>query len=198
MHNSFQRSVQRLLLPVLAVLAVACSPSTPKFKSTDISDVNWGGDFTLTAHTGQRVNVADFQGKLVILFFGYTYCPDVCAPTLARLAQLMKHLGDDAGRTQVLFITVDPRHDTVTQLAKFIPQFNSSFIGLTGTDKEIAAVAGEYKVAYGQNPKNQALVDHSTSIFIKDTKGKLRLLAKNDFILDDLARDVRWLLQEKN
>ncbi len=183
---------------LVTVLVVACSPSTSKFKSTDISGVNWGGDFELTAHTGQRVKVSDFQGKIVILFFGYTHCPDVCAPTLTKLAQVMKRLGNDAQRVQVLFVTIDPIHDTVKQLASFVPAFHSSFIGLTGTDKEIAAVTSEYKVAYGKNPKDQALVDHSTGILIRDAKGKMRLLVRNDITVDDLESDVRSLLQEKN
>ncbi|MBI5783749.1 MAG: SCO family protein [Gammaproteobacteria bacterium] len=186
---------------ILALLVVACSPA-PVFKSTDISGVDWGsGDFELTAHTGSRVKVSNFQGKVTVMFFGFTHCPDVCAPTLAKLAVLMKRLGGDASRVQVLFITVDPEHDTVKQLADFVPQFHPSFIGLTGSDREIAAVAGAYKVAYGQNPQSkpgQILVDHSTGILVKDRKGKLRLLVKNDMPVEDLEHDVRALLKEKN
>ena len=188
----------RIFFPLLALLIAACSPA-PTFKSIDISSVDWGsGDFELTAHTGQRAKAADFKGKVVVMFFGFTHCPDVCPPTMAKLAVLMKRLGDDAQRVQVLFITVDPENDTVKQLAGFVPQFYPSFIGLTGTDKEIATVAGEYKVAYGKNPKNPTLVDHSTGILIKDAKGKLRLLVKNDVTVEDLASDVRMLLKEKN
>ncbi|WP_197702675.1 SCO family protein [Sulfuricaulis limicola] len=163
--------------------------------------MEWGGDFTLTAHTGKPARASDFNGKVVVMFFGYTHCPDICAPTLAKLNQVVKRLGDEAKNVQVLFITVDPEHDTVPQLAGFIPPFNPSFIGLTGSDKEIAAVAAEYKVAYGQNPQakpGQILVDHSTGILVKDRKGKLRLLVKNDVTVDDLEHDVRVLLKEKN
>jgi len=156
------------------------------------------GDFELTAHTGQRMKAADFKGKVVIMFFGFTHCPDVCPPTMAKFAVLMKRLGDDALRVQVLFVTVDPRNDTVKQLASFVPQFNPTFIGLTGSDKEIAAVAAEYKVAYGPNPKNATLVDHSTGILVKDARGKLRLLVKNDVPVEDLEHDVRVLLKETN
>jgi protein SCO1/2 len=124
--------------------------------------------------------------------------PDVCPPTMAKFAVLMQRLGDEAKRVQVLFVTVDPENDTVKQLAGFVPQFNPTFIGLTGTDKEIAAVASEYKVAYGKNPKNSTLVDHSTGILVKDAKGKLRLLVKNDVPVEDLEHDVRVLLKEKN
>lgn len=198
MHKSRYFRIVAFFLTVLFI--AACSPSAPKFKSTDISGVEWGGDFTLTAHTGKPVKAADFNGKVVIMFFGYTHCPDICAPTLVKLDQVMKRLGDEAKNVQVLFITVDPAHDTVKQLAGFIPPFNPSFIGLTGSDKEIAAVASEYKVAYGKNLQSkpgQILVDHSTGILVKDRKGKLRLLVKNSVAVEDLVHDVRALLKEK-
>jgi protein SCO1/2 len=191
----------RFFFFLLALLLAACSPPAPTFKSTDISGVEWGGDFTLTAHTSKPVKAADFNGKVVIMFFGYTHCPDICAPTLVKLDQVVKRLGEDAKNVQVLFITVDPEHDTVKQLAGFIPPFNPAFIGLTGSDKEIAAVASEYKVAYGQNPQakpGQILVDHSTGILVKDKKGKLRLLVKNDVAVDDLESDIRVLLRERD
>ena len=189
----------RVFLFLCTLFLAACSPPAPVFKATDISGVDWGsGDFELTAHTGKPVKAVDFQGKVVVMFFGFTHCPDVCPPTMAKLAVLMKRLGDDAQRVQVLFVTVDPENDTVKQLAGFVPQFHPSFIGLTGTDKEIAAVASEYKVAYSKNPKTPALVDHSTGILVKDAKGKLRLLVKNDVPVEDLEHDVRVLLKEKN
>ncbi len=166
----------------------------------DISGVEWGGDFTLTAHTGKPVKTSDFSGKVVVMFFGYSHCPDVCAPTLVKLDQVMKRLGEDAKDAQVLFITVDPAHDTVQQLAGFVPRFNPSFLGLTGTDKEIAAVARDYKIAYSASSQvqpGQILVDHSTGILVKDRKGKLRLLVKNDIKVEDLESDLRQLLKEK-
>ena len=195
MHKSCRFCIVAIFL---AALVSACSPPALTFKSTDISGVDWGsGEFELTAHTGQRMKASDFRGKVVIMFFGFTHCPDVCPPTMAKLAQLTKRLGDAGNRVQVLFVTVDPENDTVKQLTGFVPQFHPSFIGLTGTDKEIAAVASQYKVAYGKNPKNPTLVDHSTGILIKDAKGKLRLLVKNDVPVEDLEHDVRVLLKEK-
>jgi protein SCO1/2 len=192
------RFFPRTFFLLLALFVAACTPPAPAFKATDISGVDWGsGDFQLTAHTGKPVKAADFKGKVVIMFFGFTHCPDVCPPTMAKLAVLMKRLGDDTQRVQVLFVTVDPENDTVKQLAGFVPQFHPSIIGLTGTDKEIAAIASEYKVAYGKNPKNPTLVDHSTGILVKDAKGKLRLLVKNDVPVEDLEHDVRVLLKEK-
>ncbi len=194
----FHAHCQKHISFFLCVLLLAACAPTPAFKATDISGVDWGGDFELTAHTGKRMRVSEFRGKVVIMFFGYTHCPDVCAPTLVKLDQAVKRLGDDGKHVQVLFITVDPGHDTVRQLAGFVPRFNSTFIGLTGSDSEIAAVAGEYKVAYGKNPEStpgKILVDHSTGILVMDTAGKPRLLVKNDVAVDDLVHDLKLLLK---
>lgn len=188
----------RIFLSLCALWLVACAPPAPAFKATDISGVDWGGDFELTAHTGKRMRVSEFRGKVVVMFFGYTHCPDVCAPTLVKLDQAVKRLGDDAQHVQVLFITVDPGHDTVQQLAGFVPRFNPAFIGLTGSDSEIAGVASGYKVAYGKNPASrpgQILVDHSTGILVMDTTGRPRLLVKNDVAVEDLVHDLKLLLK---
>lgn len=182
----------------VALLLGACAPSKPAFKGMDISGVDWGGDFTLTAHTGKPVKASDFQGKAVVLFFGYTHCPDICVPTLTRLAAMLRQLGPEAERVQVLFVTVDPKHDTVAQLASFVPKFHPAFIGLTGSEQEIGKVAQDYKVAYQHNPKSTAgrvLIDHSGGMMVKDPKGKLRLLWKNDAAAEDMAHDVRLLLK---
>jgi len=191
------------LTSVLAALLLAttfagCSPPAAPFKGTDISAVEWGGDFELTAHTGKRVRVSDYRGKVVVLFFGYTHCPDICAPTLNRLAQVMQRLGSEATRTQVLFVTVDPKHDTPAQLAGFVPKFHESFIGLTGTEAEIAVVTRDYKVAFQAETKPgvaQPMIAHFGGMMVKDATGKLRLMHKNDASVDDLAHDIRQLLQ---
>src|SRR3989344_1809690 len=106
--------MRQAVFVIAALFVVACSPPAPTFKAADISGVDWGsGDFELTAHTGQRAKAADFQGKVTVMFFGFTHCPDVCPPTMAKLAVPMQRLGDDAKRVQVLFVTVDPKNDTV-------------------------------------------------------------------------------------
>ncbi len=182
---------------VLALGLTACTPA-PTFKGTDLSGVDWGRDFTLTAHTGARVSVSDFRGKVVVMFFGYTHCPDICAPTLQKLAFLMQRLGEHAARVQVLFITVDPGHDTPEQLARFVPKFHPSFLGLTGSEQEISAVAREYKVAFEANPRGpsgRSLVEHFGGIMVKDPSGQLRLLFKNDISIEDLEHDIRILLE---
>jgi len=129
-----------------ALSLLACTPGKPTFKGSDVKGIDWGGDITLTAHTGKRVSTADYRGKMLFLFFGFTNCPDICSPTLAKLAALRKALGVDAEQVQVIFVTVDPVHDTPKQLAEFLPKFDPTFIGLTGTADELAGAAREYKV----------------------------------------------------
>lgn len=192
-------TVRYFFFIIATLLAVACTQSKPlAFRGTDLSMVEWGKDVTLTAHTGARVSTAAYRGKVIVLFFGYTHCPDICAPTLAKLAAVRKALGNQADQVQVLFVTVDPKHDTPEQLAKFVPKFDPSFIGLTGTPAEIGAVAAEYKVAYAPTPASMSqkvLIDHSGGMLVKDRTGKLRLLFKNEMSVEDMTADVRQLLK---
>lgn len=181
----------------MAFALAACSPSKPTFKGTDVTGVQWGQDITLRSQTGERASTADFRGKLIVVFFGYTHCPDICTPTLAKLAALRKALGSEAQAVQVVFVTVDPAHDTPEQLAAFLPKFDPTFVGLTGKPDEIAAAAKEYKIAYvPASGHGHPQVDHGSAILVKDAAGKLRLLWKNDMSIDDMAHDVRLLLQQ--
>ena len=176
----------------LACALTACSKQPLPFRSTALEGVKWGKDFELTAHTGQRLRSADYRGKLLVLFFGYTHCPDICAPTLAKLAQLSKALGADARRIQVLFISVDPQHDSPAQLKKFLAGFDPDFIGLTGTADELGTVTAEH-MAFFKQAKTGG-VEHSGMLFVKDTKGNMRLLMKESAPLDDMLHDLRLLL----
>ena len=196
MHHS--RAVERLsraLFVLLLAFGVGCSNEQSAFKTTDIGSVTWGGDFSLVNHEGARVRVSDFTGKVVLLFFGYTHCPDICSPTLTKLAAVRRALKpQEREQVQVLFVTVDPAHDTPAQLKGFIPKFDPSFIGLTGSAAEVAAVARDYKV--GIHQASGTKVDHSGSVFLKDASGKLRAYANETTPADALAHDVRLLLKE--
>jgi protein SCO1/2 len=176
----------------LAIVLTACS-KPPPFRGTVTEGVKWGGDFELTAHTGQRLRTVDYRGKLLVLFFGYAQCPDVCAPTLAKLAQLSRALGVDAERIQVLFISVDPEHDSPARLEKFLAGFDPAFIGLTGTLDELSAVAADHVVFFKQARAGR--IEHTGMLFVKDAKGRLRLLMKESAPLDDVLHDVRLLLK---
>ena len=183
----------------LALLLAGCS-EPKQFVSTDLSMVEWGKDFSLTDHNGQPRRLGDFKGKAVILFFGYTQCPDVCPTTLSNLRETMTLLGDDAKRVQVLFATVDPARDTPELLAQYVPAFNPGFLGLYGDEKTIAAVAKDFKVFYAKQPGSTPgsySVDHSTGSFAFDPQGKLRLLLRHGETPANVAADLKLLLAGK-
>lgn len=187
------------LLLSLALLLAGCSEQR-KFISTDLSMVDWGKDFQLTDHHGKVRRLADFQGKAVVLFFGYTQCPDVCPTTLSTMREAMALLGDDAKRVQVLFATVDPARDTQQLLAQYVPSFHPDFLGLYGDEKTIAATAKDFKVFYlkqpGKTPDSYS-VDHSTGSYAFDPTGRLRLLLRHGETPTNVAADLKLLLAGK-
>ncbi|HEX19653.1 MAG TPA: SCO family protein [Acidiferrobacteraceae bacterium] len=194
-------NVRLLAVISLATLFLSACNQPPEFRSTDISSVSWGKDFELTADNGKRIHLQSFRDRVVILFFGYSSCPDICAPTLYKLSRLNQRLGKLADRVQVIFVTVDPGYDTPKRLREFLHKFDKRFIGLTGNPREISEVQKEYKVAIvakkasGQHKHQHRRVDHSGFIFIKDGKGRLRLMARETSSVADLEHDIRLLLQ---
>jgi protein SCO1/2 len=183
---------------LLAVLLAACSPEVPKFRSTDITGADFGKSLELTAQDGKPRRLADFRGKVVVLFFGYTHCPDICPTTLADMAAVMKQLGPDAARVQVLFVTVDPERDTPEILAKYVPAFDASFLGLYGDAAATQRTAKEFRIFYEKRPGGAPgayTVDHSGQSYVLDALGQLRLFVRHDRIAQDLADDLRALLK---
>jgi len=172
--------------------------SAHTFKSTDITGATFARDFALTDHTGSRRSLADFKGKAVLIFFGYTQCPDVCPTAMQRFQETFKILGPTSARVQVLFVTVDPERDTREILAQYVPWFNPSFLGLYGTLEETAAVAKEYRVFYAKKKSDGALgytLDHWAGSYAYDPVGRLRLYIPPDLTSADVAADVKALLQ---
>jgi len=195
-------SVMKALLAFLLAFCLLLSgcEKPPAFAATDISGVDWGKDFALTDHTGKPRRLADYRGKAVVLFFGYTQCPDVCPTTLATMNEAMKLLGDDAARVQVLFATLDPERDTPELLAQYVPQFNPAFVGLHGDEATVAATAREFRAFYTKVPGKTAetyTVDHSTGSYAFDPQGRLRLLVKHGETPANIAADLRQLLAGK-
>ena len=183
---------------LLALLLAACSPDAPKFRSTDITGADFGKELALTGHDGKPRTLADFRGKAVVLFFGYTHCPDICPTTLADMAGIMKKLGKDAARVQVLFVTVDPERDTPDVLAKYVPAFDPGFLGLSGDAAATQRAAKEFKIFYEKRPGSTPsayTVDHSGQSYVIDPQGQLRLFVRYDRIATDLADDLRTLLK---
>ena len=183
---------------MLAAALAACSPDAPKFRSTDITGADFGKELALTGHDGKPRTLADFRGKLVVLFFGYTHCPDICPTTLADMAAVMKKLGPDAARVQVLFVTVDPERDTPELMAKYVPAFDPRFLGLYGDADALARTAKEFKILYQKQPGSTPgsyTMDHSAGTFVFDPQGRLRLYVSYGQGPDVFVHDIRELLR---
>ena len=168
----------------------------PKFSLTDVSGAGFGKELDLTDHNGTPRTLADFRGKVVAVFFGFTHCPDACPTTLAEMAQVVKALGPDGGKVQVLFVTVDPERDTQEVLKQYVPSFNPAFLGLYGDAGATARAAREFKVYYQKQPVKGGgySVDHSAGTFILDREGRLRLYAQYGAGAAPLLHDIRILL----
>ncbi len=179
-----------------ALLAGCGGAEPPRFKLTDVSGVGFGKELNLTDHNGKPRTLADFRGKVVTVFFGFTHCPDVCPTTLAELAQVAKALGPDADKLQVLFVTVDPERDTPQVLKQYVPSFNPAFLGLSGSLDATARAAKEFKVFYQKQPARNGgySVDHGAGTFILDPQGRLRLFAQYGQGAPALLHDIRLLL----
>jgi protein SCO1/2 len=185
---------------VFAFLLAACGDTAPKFQLTDVSGADFARDVRLTDHNGRPRTLADFKGKVVVVFFGYTHCPDVCPVTLSELAGVADGLGKDAERLQVLFITVDPERDTPEVLAKYVPAFNPGFLGLYGDADATARTCKEFKIFYQKQPAAGGgySVDHSAGTYIYDTAGHLRLFASYGQGAAKMLSDIRTLLSQAN
>ena len=191
------RLKQSLAIALGALLLAACGSAEQSFQGSDVTGSKFGRDFHLTDHTGKPRALADFRGKVVVIFFGYTQCPDECPTTLSRLAAAMQKLGPDAARVQVLLVTVDPERDTPQVLSQYVPAFDPTFLGLYGDAAATAEVAKEFKVLYQKQPgptPGTYSMDHSTGTFIFDREGRLRVYESYAQGPDALAHDIRALL----
>ena len=182
-----------------AGLMAACSESKPQFKAIDVSGADYAKDFHLADLNGQPRSLQNFRGKLVVLFFGYTQCPDACPTTLTELTEVKKLLGADADKLQVLFVTVDPERDTPQVLKNYMANFDPSFIALRGTPEQLAGVAKDFKVYYkkvdGDTPTSYSM-DHSAASYVYDTQGRLRLYTRYGTCPQALASDLQLLLKQ--
>jgi len=192
-------TIYRLVALLAAALVAGCDSGKPSFKSVDVTGADFGRELQLTDHTGKPRTLADFKGKVVVVFFGYTQCPDVCPTTLVDMKAVKEQLGKDGERLQVLFVTVDPERDTPELLAKYVPAFDPSFVGLYGDAEATARTAKEFKVFYkkvpGSSPTNYS-VDHTAALYIYDPSGRLRLFAKHAEGAEALAHDIKLLLDQ--
>jgi protein SCO1/2 len=200
-----KREFLRRLISVCTVSGVlgalsGCSQSKPSFSAIDITGVDYARNFELIDQNGQLRHLTDFAGKVVVMFFGYTQCPDYCPTTMTELVEVKKALGKDADRLQVLFVTVDPERDTQEVLKAYVTNFDPSFLGLWTTAEKLAALAKDYRVYYnkvdGQTPTSYT-VDHTAGSYVYDTRGRLRLLTHYGSGAQAVANDIALLLKER-
>jgi protein SCO1/2 len=190
----------RTLLAFLTVFSViACSNQNIKFNNVDITGSKaFGKDFSLTDHHGKKRELAEFKGQLVVMFYGYTQCPDVCPTTMTEMQGVMELLGKDASRVQVMFVTVDPERDTQELLSQYVPAFDKRFLGLRPQSiEELEKITKDFKVFYkkvpGKSPTSYT-IDHTAGSYVFDTKGQLRLFLKHHQGPQPIAEDLKKLL----
>lgn len=187
------------ILAGVAGLFTACSEQKPSFQAIDVTGAAYAHDFELTDHNGQVRHLADFKGKVVVLFFGYTQCPDVCPTTMAELAEVRKSLGKDGDKLQGLFVTVDPARDTPEVLKAYMGNFDPTFLALYTTPEKLVALAKDYKIYFkkvdGKTPTSYTM-DHSAGSYIYDTQGQLRLFTRYGSGAAALVSDIQQLLKQ--
>ncbi len=183
----------------VVALMTGCSQSKPSFAAIDLTGADYAKNFELTDQNGQVRHMTDFAGKVVVMFFGYTQCPDFCPTTMTELVEVKKALGKDGDRLQVLFVTVDPERDTQELLKAYVSNFDPSFLALRTTPDKLALLAKDYKVFYkkvdGQTATSYT-VDHSAGRYIYDTQGRLRLLTHYGSGAQVVAKDIALLFKE--
>lgn len=187
-------------MPVSAtVILSACSQGKPEFRGVDITGADYARDFQLTDHNGQQRSIQDFAGKVVVVFFGFTQCPDVCPTSMQELADVKRQLGADGGRLQGIFITVDPERDQLAMLKEYMANFDPSFLALRPTPEQLPALTKDYKIYYkkvdGQTPTSYTM-DHSAGSYVYDPQGRLRVYERYGSGAEALIKDVRTLLGE--
>lgn len=202
MQPSRRRAVKTLVslvaLSTASGFLIGCSPDKPQFKSIDLTGADYAQGFSLTDHNGQLRTLKDFAGKVVVVFFGFTQCPDVCPTSMAELAQVKQQLGPDGDKLQGIFITVDPERDTADMLKAYMGNFDPTFLALRPTLEQLPQVAKDFKIYYkkveGKTPGSYTM-DHSAGSYVFDEKGRIRLYNRYGSGADGLASDIRLLIK---
>ena len=193
-----KREVLKLLAATSALGLAGCMQAKQSFKAVDITGADYAKDFSLKDANGATRTLADFKGKVVVLFFGYAQCPDVCPTTMTEMTQVKQQLGADADKLQVVFVTVDPERDTPEVMKAYMGAFDPSFVALIPTPEQLPAVAKDFKVYYkkaeGKTPTSYSM-DHSAASFVYDPQGRLRLYVRYGTGVPAMVSDVKALLQ---
>jgi protein SCO1/2 len=197
-RHTLQRLAACALLAGAGSFLAACSESKPSFSSVDVTGADYAKGFELSDHNGRVRHLTDFAGKVVVMFFGYTQCPDVCPTTMADMAEIKKSLGADGERLQVLFVTVDPERDTRELLKAYMVNFDPSFVALVPTAQQLPELTRDFKIYYkkveGATPTSYSM-DHSAGSYVFDAKGQLRLFTRYGSPKEALTKDIQTLLK---
>ena len=189
-------STRRTALALLLAAGLPAGCQRAGFHSLDVTGASWGRDFRLRDPDGRERTLADFRGRAVLIFFGFTQCPDVCPTALSRAAEVQRLLGPDGHRLQVIFVTVDPERDTPPVLAEYTRAFGAGFLGLYGDMVQTAATASEFRVIYQKVPTGGSYtMDHSAISYVFDPKGQLRLAVRHGDAAAAVAQDIARLLE---
>jgi protein SCO1/2 len=186
------------MLAAAALMLGACSPDKPQFRSIDITGADYARDFKLADHNGQPRTLADFRGKVVVIFFGFAQCPDVCPTAMAELAEIKRLLGADGGKVQGLFVTLDPERDTPEVLKAYMGNFDPAFLALRPTPQELPDLAKHFKIFYKKNEGKTAgsyTLDHTAASYVFDLQGRVRLYTRHGMGPAALAEDLKILLK---
>jgi protein SCO1 len=193
--NTMQR--RQVLLALAALLASACSADKPAFKNIDITGATYAQALVLPDADGKPRTLAEFKGKVPIVFFGYAQCPDVCPATLAEIAEARQRLGADGAKVQPVFVTVDPERDTAQVLKAYVAGFGADVVALRGTLEQTQAAAKDFKVFFAKVPGKEPgsyTIDHTAGAFVFDPQGRVRLFVRYGSGVDALASDLKQLL----
>ncbi len=185
---------------LLALMTGCGREAAPAFKAIDITGADYARELSLSDPDGKPRSLAEFQGRVVVVFFGFTQCPDVCPTTLAELATVRKRLGDRGQKVQGIFVTVDPQRDTAELLKAYLANFDASFVALRGTPEQTMAMAKHFKVFYAKVPgktESSYTIDHTAGSYVFDTRGRVRLFTRHGTGVDALVNDIEILLAEK-
>lgn len=190
------------LAALIALTLSACQKSAPnaaKFQGIDLTGAEYARQLSLTDQEGRMRTLADFKGKVVVVFFGYTQCPDVCPTTMAEIAEVKRSLGADGDRVQGVFVTIDPERDTAALLKAYLASFDPGFVGLRGSEAQTQAAAKEFKVFFakvpGKTPESYTM-DHTAASFVFDTEGRVRVYERYGAGAQALGDDIKLLLAE--
>jgi protein SCO1/2 len=190
---------RRLFISLLAVFVLAaCSPEKPTFNGIDITGADYAKGINLTDHNGQARSLSDFKGKVVVVFFGYTQCPDVCPTTMTELVEVKRLLGANGDKLQGVFVTVDPARDTPELLKAYMTNFDPTFVAFIPTPEQLAAVAKDFKIYYKKQDGKTLTsytMDHSAGSYVFDTQGHVRLYSRYGSGAQVLAQDIQTLLK---